>query len=62
MTAKKKYHNKRTAAIESGEDVIAFTFRMRADQLVALRQIQEDQGVPVTQQLRRAIDLWLAKQ
>jgi hypothetical protein len=62
MSAAKKKMSKRATAIENGEPVIAFTFRMRADQLVALKQIQEDQGVPVTQQLRRAIDLWLARQ
>jgi len=42
-----------------GEPVAAFTFRMRTAQLRALQAVQADSGIPITQQLRRAIDLWL---
>jgi hypothetical protein len=51
-----------TTTTTNGDEVVTFTFRMRAEQLVALRQVQADGGIPVTQQLRRAIDLWLARQ
>lgn len=52
---------KRQQNNREGVTMVSFTFRARADQLVALRQIQTEVGIPVTEQLRRAIDRWLAK-
>lgn len=37
-------------------------FRLDEDLLAALQRIKERDGIPVTEQLRRAIRLWLAKQ
>ena len=36
--------------------------RLRADQIVALENVRARVGIPITEQIRRAVDLWLAAQ
>lgn len=39
-----------------------YTFRLMTSQAISLDRLRDLTGVPVAEQIRRGIDLWIAKQ
>ena len=48
--------------LESSPRATVYTFKLLARQKAALQDIQKQTGATVAEQIRRGIDLWIAKQ
>lgn len=51
-----------TEGIMNDKSKIRITVYINADQHEKLRKVQEKVGVPMAEQIRRALDLWLKQQ